>query len=119
MMQYKPGDIVLVKFPFTNLETTKQRPALVLHHTFHGSNIDFMGIAMVTSRIENYENYRLAGDVLIEHWKEAQLLYPSLVRLSKMASIDSSLIKQKLGKLKTNDMELVKKAFKQLFKHWI
>lgn len=116
MTHYKFGDIVLVRFPFTNLETTKQRPALVLHHTLHTSKIDVMGIALITSQIENY---RLKGDVLIKKWKDASLLHPSLIRLSKMATIDSTLVKKKLGRLKMADIESTKKTFSKLFGFWL
>ncbi len=116
MTSYKPGDIVLVKFPFTNLETTKKRPALILHHTFHTSKIDIIGIAMITSQIEGYKLY---GDVLIGKWKEANLLYPSLVRLSKIATIDSDLIDKKLGHLAPEDIPPIKKTFQKLFDHWV
>ena len=116
MTSYKPGDIILVKFPFTNLETTKKRPALILHHTFHTSKIDIIGIAMITSQIEGYP---LAGDVLIQKWKEANLLYPSLVRLSKTATIDSDLVDKRLGQLHPDDIATIKKSFQKLFHHWI
>ncbi len=116
MTTYKPGDVVLVKFPFTNLEATKKRPALVLHHTFYTTKIDILGIAMITSQIEGY---KLPGDVLIEKWKDANLLYPSIVRLSKIATIDSDLIDKKLGHLSADDIAPVKKSFQKLFDHWI
>lgn len=116
MTHYKPGDIVLVKFPFTNLETTKKRPALILHHTFHTAKIDIIGIAMITSQIESYS---LKGDVIIQKWKEANLLHPSLVRLSKIATIDSDLIDKKLGFVLPEDITFVKKSFQKLFDYWI
>jgi len=30
MTRYRPGDIVLVRFPFTDLSTTKKRPPLAM-----------------------------------------------------------------------------------------
>jgi mRNA interferase MazF len=42
MPKPRPGEIWLVRFPFTDLSTTKVRPALIL--ATHGSDIIIVGI---------------------------------------------------------------------------
>ena len=117
MTTYKPGDIVLVKFPFTNLETTKQRPALVIHQTIHSpKKIDLICIAMITSQLEGY---RLEGDIRLEKWEEAGLLHSSIIRLSKVTTLDSDLVNRKLGALLKHDLLTTKKEFQKLFHFWM
>jgi mRNA interferase MazF len=49
--RYKRGDIVLVPFPFTDLSSSKRRPALVVSPDwFNSSNQDLVLVA-ITSQI--------------------------------------------------------------------
>ena len=51
MTTYKPGDILLVPFPFTDHTATKQRPAVVLSsELYNRSNPDLI-IAPITSKV--------------------------------------------------------------------
>jgi mRNA interferase MazF len=111
-----PGDIVLVKFPFANLENAKKRPALLLKTTKVSSKGHLMTIAMITSKIEGLD---LDGDVVLDEWQKAKLLHPSLVRLAKIATIDSELIERKLGRLSSVDHEQVGRVFSRLYSHWV
>jgi mRNA interferase MazF len=112
----KPGEIVLVKFPFTSLDSEKKRPALVLLVTSATSKINFCTVAMITSKIEGL---KFSGDIALSDWKLAGLLHPSLLRLSKTATIDQELITKKLGSLSSKDKNIVKKEFSSLWKNWI
>ena len=67
----KPGDVALVRFPFTELAATKKRPALVLARTARLPRNRLVTLAMITSQVEAL---RLEGDVLLSDWKEAGLL---------------------------------------------
>jgi len=111
-----PGDIVVVRFPFVSLESSKKRPAVLLLETSHGSRIQLRTLAMVTSKIEGL---RLDGDVAIKDWKGAGLLHPSLVRLSKIATVDGDLVERRIGRLDQRDASLVKREFRRLFRHWV
>lgn len=111
-----PGDVVLVKFPFANLESAKKRPALVLRPTRVSHRSELVTIAMITSKLEGLE---LDGDVSLQDWQKAKLLHPSLVRLAKVATVDGEIIEKKLGRLSPEDFGRVGKAFSALYSSWI
>lgn len=112
----KPGEVILVRFPFTNLLTTKKRPALVLCRTVHSPRIQLVTLAMITSKVEAS---RLPGDLILQDWSVAGLLHPSLVRLAKVATIDHTLVEKSLGKCSKRDLEAARKLFHTLFAFWI
>jgi mRNA interferase MazF len=76
----KPGEVVLIRFPFAELATTKKRPALVLARTTRSPRNRLVTLAMITSQVEAL---RLLGDVVLVDWKAAGLLHPSLLRMAK------------------------------------
>lgn len=110
----KSGDVVLMKFPFSDLETTKKRPALILQSIPIGKSY-LLVIAMITSKTEGI---KLDGDVLLQDWTVAHLLHPSLLRLGKIATADAELIDKKLGTLSKRDRLSVSKTFQKLFHEW-
>ena len=101
-MTYKRGDVVLVRFPFTDLTTTKKRPALVVSTDFYNQSQINLIIAAITS-----QTHRLGiGDCLIQNWREAGLAKPSQVK-AIITTIEQSLVLKKLGTLDPNDMKVV------------
>ncbi len=108
---YKKWDIVLVPFPFTNLSTTKKRPALIVSPDEYNDKMDIV-IAFITSKID--QDYRM-GDYLIKNWRGANLPKPSMIRM-KFATIDKSIIIKKLGQLQENDIGEFTQMLIQFFK---
>jgi mRNA interferase MazF len=96
MTAFKRGDVVLVAFPFTDLTTTKTRPALVTSSdSFHRSGLDVI-LAGITSKIPKEIP---VTDFLLSHEDQicAGLPKPSLVRLGKIVTLDCRLVRKKLG----------------------
>jgi len=73
-MTYKPWDIVLVPFPFTNLSANKKRPALIISPAGYNKGYDVI-IMFITSNLGAFER---PGDYVLQEWKEAGRPKPSM-----------------------------------------
>lgn len=92
MTTYSKWDIVLVSFPFSDLKTTKKRPALIIGSGSVDSHQYYL-ILFITSKIPAQLE---PGDYRIEAWQKAGLPKPSMVRY-KVATVDASIVLKKLG----------------------
>ena len=105
MANYNFGDILLLKFPFTDHKNFKKRPALVIVDTLDGDIV----VARVTSKTKE-----TVFDIQISKWEKSGLLLPSIIRLHKLATVDKSMVENKLGKLSSIDKERVMAVFPKL-----
>jgi len=94
MQNYRPGEIVLLSFPFADATRVKRRPALVLLDT---GDEDIV-VARVTSQVA-----QRPFDVELVEWRRAGLLLPSVVRVHKVATLEKRLVEQRLGALTASD----------------
>jgi mRNA interferase MazF len=98
MTTYRPGDIVLVPFPFTDLSSNKKRPALIVSPRDYNAQGDVV-IAFITSNISGSDRI---GDYLLKGWKEAGLPLPSKIRM-KFATVSHEIIIKSIGHLSTDE----------------
>lgn len=96
------GEIVLVKFPFTNGALVKIRPALIVGKS-EDDNGDFR-LAYITSQVERYQALPSAVLLSQSDFKAGTLKKNSLVRLDKTALINQSRI-SKVGQLTSLKIE--------------
>lgn len=106
MEQYKPGEILLLKFPFSDASDVKRRPALVL--------IDVGDNDVVVARVTTHHT-RSSFDVEIKNWQEAGLKAASVIRLDKLATLEKNLIDRKLGRLSIEDWARVRSKLRELW----
>ena len=109
-ISFKQWDIVLVQFPFTDFQSTKKRPALVISPNLYNRDDDLI-VLFITSQLDRTSR---PGDYLIREWKVANLPKPSLIRM-KIATITQSIVDKKLGRLSTVDISSFKKHFREFF----
>ncbi len=102
---YRPGDVLLLKFPFTNGIGVKRRPALVLADVGDADII----VARVTS-----QRVTSPYDVTVSEWQQAGLLLPSVVRVHKVATVSKELVDRSLGRLSQGDMARVRAVLHDL-----
>jgi len=100
------GDIVLIPFPFTDLSGNKLRPALILAETQLDVTVSF-----ITTQV---------------HWQEPTDIFllpdiyngikkTSLIRLTKIATIDKLLLVGKTGSIDQNQIADLNKKLKVIF----
>ena len=116
MTLFNTGDIVLVPFPFSDLETTKKRPTLILSVITSKTLPKLYIVCMMTSQVDS-EN--ILGDYLMKDWEEVGLLYPTRIRVSKMVTVEEKLLQKKLGQLSRDDSKNIKKIMPKIFSAWI
>lgn len=111
MTTYRKWDIVLVRFPFTDLSTAKKRPVLIVSpDTYNRSGQDLV-VVFITSRTDVNARY---GDHPIQSWKQSGLPKPSLLRM-KFATIDGAIVEKKTGRLAASERKPVLGVLSRFF----
>ena len=87
-MNYSRGEIVWVKFPFSDSATTKLRPALIISNNLVNRTSDYL-LMQITSRLRN-DN--LSYTIKETDYTGSPLLKQSELRLHKVFIINESLI---------------------------
>ena len=103
-MRYKKDDIVLVKFPFTNLMQSKRRPVLVIkdENDFH----DIVCLQITSNGRQSNLLMITQSDFTYDH-----LPITSFVKHDKCFTLSSEIVDKKLTSLKPEILEKLKTLF--------
>jgi len=96
----QPCDIVLLRFPFTDLSATKLRPVLVLTETTVQG--DFLA-AQVTSQSHHPVQVSLHDS----DFELGQLPKASIVRPDKLFTLNHSLVVRRVGRVRQSTFERI------------
>lgn len=110
---YNRGDIVLVTFPFTDLTSSKRRPALIVSpDSFNASNQDVVLVA-ITSQIapDDPQAILLNDDDLVGE----KLPKRSMVKLTKVFTIHSALIDKRICAVSEAKLHEVLKGIREFY----
>lgn len=88
----KAGDIVLTGFPYAEKQRTKYRPALVISKKEFHEIFGICWVVMITSA----ENEPWDGDVALSASSKTGLSKPSIIRPSKLTTLDLAVV-EKIG----------------------
>ncbi len=105
MKNYDSGEVILLLFPFSDTKTAKRRPALVI---FDCGDEDVL-VARISS-----QSAQSIYDVELSDWQAGGLLFPSVVRVHKLATVEKRLIERKLGKLTDKDRGRIQEVFQDI-----
>ena len=101
-MTFEAFDVAVVPFPFTDRDTSKRRPALVISNRGFNETHPAAVLAMITSAA----NAGWPSDVPVTNLADAGLNAESVVRM-KLFTLDLGLIHGKIGALGERDRTTV------------
>jgi mRNA interferase MazF len=102
MPSYSKNDVILVRYPFSDLSGSKVRPAVIVNAP-HASQDLF--ITPLTSKTESL----LLGEFILSEWSAAGLNVPTAVKRG-LYTVNQSLIVTIIGKLLDPDIEQLKRS---------
>jgi mRNA interferase MazF len=107
--KFRPWDIVVVPFPYTDKPQSKVRPGLVVSTPRLHQKTCMYYVAMIT----NAQHDAWEGDVLVSNLPESGLPIPSRVRPAKLATFDESAIVRAVGSLAAADRVKVMESLRE------
>lgn len=106
MTRYRPGDIILVRFPFTDFSTTKKRPGLVLSVPGFAARQGDVVVLAMTSQPQPQTKLRLS------RWLSAGLPKPTWLK-PVIGTLASTLVLRRLGRLHAADYPRARLALRE------
>ena len=108
-MSYKVGDIILVKFPFTNLKKSKKRPVLVVKSE---NELNDIICFQITSNSEQSNLLKINNNDL----SNSTLSLKSYIKYDKCFTINTEIVDKPIAKVNNDLVNKLKILFcKELF----
>ena len=101
---YRRGDIILIPIPFTDLKATKVRPVVVISNDQYNGETSDVLVSAITSNLSDKKYSIHIGN---SDLKEGALIKPSLIRADKIYSLNSSIVKKKIGRCNAEVLEMI------------
>lgn len=103
---------MLVSFPFTDLTSAKRRPALVVSPDSFNARGQDLVLAAVTSQVTTGAD---TVPLRPEDFEDGRLPKPSMVKLSKMFTLNSSLVSRRVCRVTAARREEVLRELRRFF----
>lgn len=107
MPSYSQNEVVLVRYPFSNLSGSKVRPAVVVNTPHVSQDVIIVPLTSRTSSL-------LAGEFALADWLQAGLNVPSAVKRG-FHTIHQNLIVKLVGNLSASDAA----SLEQSLRDWL
>ncbi|MEH1959286.1 MAG: type II toxin-antitoxin system PemK/MazF family toxin [Nostoc sp.] len=104
MPNYSKNDIILVQYPFSDLSSSKVRPAVVVSAPHVSQDILITPLTSKTGAL-------LEGEFVLSEWSAAGLNVPTAVKRG-LYTVHKSLVVKVIGKLANADAELLEQSLR-------
>lgn len=110
------NDVVLVRFPFTDLSAETVRPALLVGRVTGNDVV----VAFITSQMDgNGRRWRQREEHLMgptdPEFLMAGFRTPSAIRLNKLATLDRALVRRRIGRIGARTERAVASSLRYVF----
>jgi mRNA interferase MazF len=102
MPSYSKNDIILVRYPFSNLSSSKVRPAIVVSAPHVSQDIMIVPLTSKTASL-------VEGEFILTEWSTAGLNVATAVKRG-LHTVHESLVVRKIGKLAASDAERLEQS---------
>lgn len=107
MSNYSIGDVVLVRYPFTDLSSSKIRPAIVVSAPHASIDIFVVPITSKTTSLQS-------GEFALADWSAAGLHVVSAVKRG-IYTVQHDFVAKRVGKLSNTDLVALRNSLRQWF----
>lgn len=98
-------DIVLISFPFSNFQKSKVRPVVVMSNDVYNKKFaDFIAIPLTSNMKLRYHTVVITNAEL----ETGKLIVDSRAKVDKVFSVEQSLVRKKIGRVKKSVYENLK-----------
>ncbi len=104
MPNFSKPEIVLVRYPFSDLTSSKVRPAVVVNAAHTSQDLFVVALTSKTSNL-------LAGEFILADWKASGLNVETALKRG-IFTIKQTLVKKQVGKLSDADARQLEKALR-------
>ena len=104
MPSYSKPEVVLVRYPFSDLTSSKVRPAVVVNAAHTSQDLFVVALTSKTSSL-------LSGEFILDEWKAAGLNVETAVKRG-IYTIKETLVRKRVGKLEDVDAERLEKSLR-------
>lgn len=99
-MTISRGDVVLVEFPFSSGAGQKLRPAVIVQSDRNNRRLSSTILAPITSNTKHSgEPTQVLIDIAAADGQLTGLLRPSAIKCENLATVETRLVRRKIGKL--------------------
>jgi mRNA interferase MazF len=109
--RYRRGDVVLVPFPFTDLSSSKRRPAIVVSPDSFNERMQDLVLVAITSHIIDDTSIRIDEPDCVD----GRLPRPSVVKPTKLFTIHSTLVVKRICALRREKLEAILGQIRRFF----
>ncbi len=104
MPSYSKPEIVLVRYPFSDLTSSKVRPAVVVNAAHVSQDLFIVALTSKTSGL-------LAGKFVLTEWRAEGLNVETAVKRG-IYTIKETLVRKRVGELENADAEQLEKSLR-------